>query len=88
MQKKLTNMLALAAVGSTCWLGIAASDKQEPKVKWLESPMTVKYEAILSKGETVPSIHIKDSLWESYQKVDTDIQIGLREDGVVVWRKR
>jgi len=36
----------------------------------------------------VPSIHIKDSLWESYQKVDTDIQIGLREDGVVVWRKR
>jgi hypothetical protein len=34
MRNKLIKLLALAAVGSTCWLGIAASDKQKSETSW------------------------------------------------------
>lgn len=61
---------------------LSARDTQTPKVRWLESPITARVTNYSTNGFSM------DSLWESYRATDGNIQIGLREDGVVVWRHR
>lgn len=50
--------------------------------RWLGSPMTIPVYNYTPNGCE------KESLVGSYYNVDPSIQLGLRPDGVVVWRKR
>lgn len=76
--KKLLNteiiMVTVMAIGAILYL--TAADTREPNVRWLGSPIT---------GEALGGGPAKGLLG---QQQEGDVQIGLREDGVVVWRKR
>lgn len=50
--------------------------------RWLESPMTVPIYNYHTNGWGT------ESLWGTYKNTDPTIQIGLRLDGLVVWKKR
>jgi hypothetical protein len=75
--------LQIAAALAVAWIALfssSASDK--PKVRWLESPMTLPILEYSTNGWT------SASLMDAYRNTDGNIQIGLRDDGVVIWRHR
>lgn len=51
-------------------------------IYWLGSPVTAKVYGYATNGYGM------DSMEGSYRGTDGHVQIGLRYDGVVVWRKR
>ena len=79
-------ILALALIGFV-GSGVIGKSSPIPKTRWLESPVTVKYYAVTnSAGEVNWGVVNED--WIHNNVTISNIQIGLREDGNVIWRKK
>lgn len=75
--------LQIAAALAVAWIALFSSNAGDrPKVKWLESPMTLPILNYFTNGWE------SGSLMDAFRNTDGSIQIGLRDDGVVIWRHR
>ena len=102
MNQKLKCLLALAAVGSTCWLCVMAQpQKPTLKIEWQSDAVTYRtntwvYDEERNKTNPQPSSFYytktvittnKAEYWPTHIG-DKIVELGAREDGVIVWRER
>jgi hypothetical protein len=101
MNQKLKCLLALAAVGSTCLLCVALRQKPALKIEWQSDAVTYHtntwvYDEERNKTNPQPSNFFytktvittnKAMYWSTYFG-DRAVELGAREDGVIVWRNQ
>lgn len=75
-------IIVMAMVG----LAIAARSSTT-KVLWLESPVTVRYIPLTNSLGQI-DWGMADENWVHDNCTKSNIQIGLRDDGIVIWRKK
>jgi len=101
MKNKILGLLALAAVGSTCWLCVTANpQKPDLKIEWQFEVVTYEtnnwvWDEERNKTNDLPGIYYVRTVITT-NKVDycptrfgdRIVDLGAREDGVIVWRNR
>ena len=70
----------VSADGSKILRTLAVEQPKTNSVEWLESPLTIK------SRQTSPNSWESESTLRGW--VEPTVQIGLRPDGVVIWKKR